>query len=77
MGKGRPAVDPRWACPELGQANDLLLRLNQTAEVANVGGVAVELIASTTLQRLVGAIQSKLLAADAAFQKLQAKGGEP
>jgi len=75
MGKGRPAVDPRWACPELGQANDLVLRLNVLAEVANVGGVAVELIASTTLQRLVGAIQSKLLAADAAFQELQAKGG--
>jgi len=28
------------------------------------------------LQRLVGAIQSKLLAADAAFAELQAKGGE-
>jgi len=76
MGKGRPAVDPRWACPELSAANDLLLRLNVAMEVSNVGPVAIEMIESGVLQRLVGAIQSKLLAADAAFQKLQAKGGE-
>ena len=67
MGKGRPAVDPRWACPALCEANDLAIRIGnllcEEALQATCEG-AERLLA---VFRALGALQHKLLAADAAF----------
>ena len=76
MGKGRPAVDPRWACPELGQANDLVLGVIAAAEPKVMRGEMCWVFEGVSLSRVLGKIQAKLLAADAAFAELQAKGGE-
>jgi len=73
MGKGRPAVDPRWACPELGQANDLAIRIGNLAceEVLQATSEGVERL--DALLRALGALQHKLLAADTAFGCLKEK----
>jgi len=75
MGRGRPAVDPRWACPALGQANDLGLRI---ASLLREGLANEEILNSPRLESIfvaLGKVQHLLLTADAAFKALQAKGG--
>jgi len=63
-----------WASASLAAANALLLKLSKVGATVHVDGVAIRLCSEADYARFVGAIQAKILGADAEYGRVLREG---